>query len=57
MGRLCYIENAHPIKGSFTINFLVYMMPEFERHLFKAWRTQHSWQKLHIAKEGGPVGL
>ena len=57
LGFLCYVKDAHPVQGAYTVNGCTYLMPAISRHLQLSWRALQAWQRLHIGQEGGPVGL
>ena len=57
LGFMCYVKDAHPVQGAFTVNGCVYLMPAISKHLQLSWKALQSWQKLHIGHDGGPVGL
>jgi integrase len=55
MTTLCYSRDQHFAAGSMTINGLCYLVPELTTMLPRAWRSLRAWERLTIAKEGGPM--
>lgn len=55
MTTLCYSQDQHFAAGSMTINGLCYLVPELTQRLPRAWRSLRAWERLTIAKEGGPM--
>jgi hypothetical protein len=55
MTTLCYSRDQHFAAGSMTINGLCYLVPELTQMLPRAWRSLRAWERLTIAKEGGPM--
>ena len=55
MTTLRYSRDQHVAAGSMTINGLCYLVPELTQMLPRAWRSLRTWERLTIAKEGGPM--
>jgi hypothetical protein len=54
LAHMCYVSGHSPTYGSYAMSGWVYLCPEIQHCLPRAWKCLLAWQRSYIGNEGGP---